>query len=175
MPDPKANKIRVAFERHADIMLRSLFFLIWATSVLMLIMATVGVVKVCMGVYSEIVHVTASHTAGVVKVLEGLELIFISPLVYLLVLSVTKYFHATRLEVDPALETKREFVKYSLSQIGDVKKMIVSLFITFILLHLIKSAVAGSLDQTTFFFSCIIAIILIGYYSILAIVSLKGH
>jgi len=162
------EKLRRRLFQHSKLVLDILIFFSWLTSAIMFIIVSAGIFTILWGVLFELQILKADdENIGIIKILHGLELIFVSPLLYFLILSLIKYFSAIKPEVDPDLSKKKEYVKHSLHEITNVKILTVSLFISLLILHSIKLVLQKEMDSSSIVYIISILIILIGYYFIL--------
>ncbi len=129
-----------------------------------------GIVKIAFGIYQECSN---SDNTGLIKILEGLELIFVAPLSYLLILSLTKYISATKPEINPSLEIKKKYINHSSLEITNVKILTTSLFISILLLHSIRLILQKEMSYNLIIYVLSLIVILIVYYLMLDSVANK--
>lgn len=119
--------------------------------------------KIFTGLITELnVHKPEEH--GIVEILEGLEFIFVSPLCYLMLLSMSKYVFATRPEVNPSLEEKKMYVTNSVAEILNVKTFTTGLFISILFLHAIRIILDDAVNLKALIYLSSIIVLLISYY-----------
>ena len=169
----QAEKLRARLNLHSKMILNVFVILLWATSILMFIIILLGIAKISQATYQEFVTCHKVENVGIIKILEGLEFVFVSPLLYLLIQSITKYVFATKPEINPSLEVKRDFIKYSILEITNVKIYTAGLFISLLFLHSIKLILQESMVVEKIIYIISILVILITYYFILDIIAEK--
>ena len=125
------------------------------------------------GIYllgAAFVHVFTTKQGGTQllgEILNALEIVFVSPLVYLLMLSLFKYISAVKPRVDQDLRKKTIYLDNAQLEILTVKSLSVSLFTSILILHALELILAGAMTTQMVLTIGIILLILIGYYWIL--------
>ncbi len=142
------DNLQKHFRLHSRFIINGLLGTLWVTTIIMFTLIIVGIYKIGWGIYFEFSN---NDTNGLIAILDGIEVIFLSPLIYLLTLSLTKYISATRPEVDSGdphsnPESKRKFINFAIMEIMNVKTLIVGLFISILTLHSLKEIL---LDKST--------------------------
>jgi hypothetical protein len=151
--------------------------LIWSLkfcAIIMFLILFCGVFKIAVGVFNmfhQFFVCSKSESTLLSAVLNGLELIFVSPLIYLLMLSIFKYINAVRIRFEPDLNKKIKYLNNALLEIMTVKILSVALFISIIILHAIDLILKNEMNANIIIYSGTLLIILIGYYFLLDILA----
>lgn len=155
---------------HSNFITNAFIIALWFTSILMFIIMGVGFYKIVVGVINEthLIETIGSESNGIITILQGLELIFVSPLFYLLTLSLTKYISASKPEVNPVnIDEKRKFMNHSIMEIMNVKILSTGLFISISILHFLTLIIKNQMSDNLLLYIAVLLIILIGYYFVL--------
>lgn len=161
------EKLAGYFGAHSKFITIGFIVALWIATLVMFLLMSCGIYKAGLGMFLEF---KGEELAGLIKILGGLELIFVSPLIYLLVLSLTKYISATRPEIDKigansSPHTKRKFINFAMMEIINVKTLIVGLFISILTLHSIQFILEDvSHSLPTIFIVAIFAILIVYYF-----------
>ncbi len=158
------EKLRNKLNLHSKVLLDTFIILLWITSVFMFVIIFLGSIKICHGIYLEFKIYHETENLGIIRILEGLEFLFVSPLSYLLMLSITKYVFATKLEINPSLDIKQGFIQHSILEITNVKIYTVGLFISLLFLHSIKLILKDTMIIDKGIYIILILSGLIAYY-----------
>lgn len=199
-PRPKGNlfnklQLQSNFVKHAFVVC------LWVTSLLMYLIMLAGIMVILRGitkidVVQEIVNIfrhsppantkevstalcqtsapdSVDDNEGLIEILHGMELIFVSPLFYLLISFFTKYTSLANPEVQEAgkIETniarKKIVVDYLLSELTIVKLLSTGLFLSILISHSISLILRKDMTFSDLFYTIALIPVLIGYYYIL--------
>jgi hypothetical protein len=163
---------------HSQFTLKVLFAFLWITASVMFLTIIAGICKITYGIFLEFYMVGNNSNDGILKILHGLELIFLSPLVYFLLLALCKYFSVIKPEVKAStdnLQFKREYLTHAIHEINYVKLLTISLLISILVLHAISFLIVNKLDFTglSILATICILLILILYYYVLDVANEK--
>ena len=156
------QKLKKRLEWHSTASVTFFIGVSWISLLLMTIIIIAGLITICLGLYVEI---WGKDKNGLVEILHGIELIFISPLPHLIITSFAKYLSATRLEVGADLEVKKKHMKHAIFEITNAKIFTVGLFISLLVLHAIDLLLQKKMDnELLIYFLPLIAILIIFYF-----------
>jgi len=139
---------------------------LYFSAFIMFVTFGIGLYKIIHGLAVEFMPLETKK-ALINEFLEGLELIFVSPLAYLLLLSLLKYNSAVRPRLNPDLKIKTKYIGNAKLEITTVKSLTVSLFISIIILHTMEEIFTGKATLLLIAIIGILIAILIGWYYLL--------
>lgn len=151
----------------SNVVLFSMIICLIISYVIMVLLFLLGILKLFIGIYFEISNLNSSENEGILKMLVGLEFIFIAPIAYLLFMSLTKYLFSTKPEINPDLVEKQRFIKHAMLEIGNVKLYVTGLLISILLVHSMKLIFQEEMSFLLCICIIFILITLILYYYIL--------
>jgi hypothetical protein len=154
-----------ALLKHSTIIEKVLLIFLWCCAGIMFVILCGGMYVIILGVYRVIV--CKPHTEPISVILNGLELIFVSPLIYLLMLSLTKYINSVQPRPIEKLKEKGVYLNNAMLEIMTVKILSVSLFISILILHAIDLVLLDEMTTHLIVFIGVLLVILIAYYCIL--------
>ncbi|OQP59675.1 hypothetical protein A3860_36510 [Niastella vici] len=158
------DKTESAITLHGKIVETGLLIGLWVSAFIMFITLGIGLYKIIHGLVVEFMPLETKKVL-INELLEGLELIFVSPLAYLLVLSLLKYNSAVKPRLNPDLKTKSKYIGNAKLEITTVKSLSVSLFISIIILHTMEDIFTGKLTLTLItIIGFLLAILICWYY-----------
>lgn len=170
------------FVRHAFIAC------LWVTSLLMYLIMLAGIIVIFKGVYEievvkeifcffgkkEFLPSNQEENEGLIEILHGLELIFVSPLFYLLISFFNKYTSLTQPQVlgpedigEVNIILRKKLVDYSLYELTIAKLLSVSLFISILISQSICLILREVMTLSSLFYLVTLILVLIGYYYLL--------
>ncbi len=173
-------KITQHLKTHSTVISVIFLIFLWLTALAMFLIISFGLYHIGNAIYTFLFGTLSSETSKgnvLIEILHGLEFVFVSPIFYLLVLSLTKYVMATKPEIDPdtdLLNKKRTFMRHSMLEFINVKVFTVGLFISLLILHALKLILEGSMNVNSIIYIGALAIILLRYYVILDRVAEKS-
>jgi hypothetical protein len=176
MNSSSLKEIDSRLTRHSHAVEKILIFVLWLCAIIMFLILGCGIFKIGKAIYYMFAD-PAHEKAVLSHILNGLELIFVSPLIYLLMLSLLKYINAVKPRIEPDLAKKNKYLNNALLEIMTVKTLSVALFISILILHSIELLLENNMTINNLMYHGILLIILIGYYYLLDILAgaLKKH
>ena len=156
------QKLKTRLERHSNASVIFFIGVLWLTLILMAIIIISGIFTIGVGIYDEIWR---TNKKGLIEILHGIELIFVSPLPHLIITSFSKYLSATRLEVGTDLKIKKDYIRHSILEITNAKIFTIGLFISLLFLHAIDLVLQKELDMGLLIYVLpLIAMLIIFYF-----------
>jgi hypothetical protein len=160
------QKFESAINRHGDVVVKGLLVGLWCSAIAMFAVMGFGLYKIGLAIYDQISGKVAAISL-LSEILNALELIFVSPLVYLLMLSLLKYISAVRPRLNPDLKQRAKYIDNAQLEIITVKILSTSLFISILILHSLELILSARMTTQLIAFIGVILGILIIYYFIL--------
>lgn len=157
-----------AFLQHSRVVDKVMIICLWCSAGVMFLIIGCGVYQIIAGIYHMIVLAGEAGKGRLVsEILNGLELIFVSPLIYLLMLSLAKYINAVQPKPIEQLKNKHTYLNNAMLEITTVKILSVSLFISILILHAIDVVLADGMTTHLIIYIGVLLVTLIVYYCIL--------
>lgn len=172
------ERLKKGINFHARVSLLILFGILWIASIIMFATIAAGVLKISYGIFIEFKEISHIQNEGILEILHGLELIFLSPLIYFLILAFAKYFSIIKPEINKDikdLQEKRERLKHVIHEINYVKLLTISLFLSLLVLHSISLVIRNEFTPNgmNIIFMISILLVLIIYYYVLDTITEK--
>lgn len=162
------DKLQKALEGHSKVAIASCVILLWVSVIVMLALVIFGLAIISIILLDNIFYLHKDKTGNeiIIEIFHGLELIFLSPIPYLLMLSLTKYIYATKPELNPSdLIAKKQYMNHSFFELTNVKILNVGIFISLIIIHsitlLLKNAI---IIDSVISISILLTVLFLYYY-----------
>jgi len=177
---PLATKISVKLDFHSAVVEKCLIVSLWFCASIMFLIQLCGIFKIFNGIYVmfyQSLKFPKVKESLLSDILNGLELIFVSPLIYLLVLSLLKYINVVKPRSESDLNKKSRYLNNALLEIMTVKLLSVALFISILVLRSIDLVFNDEMSPHLILYIAVLLVILIVYYYVLDLLAenIKKH